>query len=233
MSCHSYRPPPQAARTSHVPGHDTHHVVRNRNARSMARGIPGMLPGQLYTLHLKPTCGLLDQVTCVTIEEVECSALDGQQGSVFRLVIHDYNAAGIDVTNTGGHTHDKNADKTHASKRAFSDKSKATDPNAVAIHINHKGQQTSPEGCPVTQITNIHPGANGTLGAIVTFDKNGKCITLYATFVPQGNRCDPCSGGAASKVGWSGPDACGCCDNSCACACPCSDGNSGSSEETA
>lgn len=190
-----------------------------------------MLPGQLYTLHLKPTCGLLDQVTCVTIEEVECSALDGNQGSVFRLVIHDYDAAGLDVAGISGYTHEASADKSHPTQRSFPARSKTRHPGSAALHHNHKGQQTSPEGCPVTQVTSIHPAANGTLGAIVTFDKDGKCVTLYATFVPQTNVCDPCSGGAVKTVGWSGPDACGCCPA--ACDCPCSDGSSGASEDTA
>lgn len=210
-----------------VPHQHSDHIRKKHVVRNTSGGVPGMCPGEKYSLRLKPNCGIPGNVTCVSVEEVKCKDLADNRGSVFRLVVHDTTVHSI------GHDsqwHDKNTISDTSSKVH-------KHANAKALHFHTDGSQLNNTGCPITQLSSIRPAPNGKLGALITFDSNGKCLTLYATLVPESNCCaDSCNSVAAT--GWSGPqagDACGC-SASCGCDDSSNDdssGGSGAAEEAA
>lgn len=219
MSCNSYRAPHNFQGS--VPNANSRYARRNSAARNSSGGIPGMVPGQLYTLSLKGVCGVPADATCITIEEVKCSALPGNRGSVFRLVVHNYQSI-TDASNTP--CLDVSGGKGMPYTRGQGGAPGQLDPNGVdaAYNFDANGNQLHAEtNCPIAQVSGIRPAANGTLGAFVTIKNNHECLTLYATFSPQSGCCNPCDGTSNPPCGWQGPsaaDGCGCCP--CPCSCP-------------
>ena len=211
----------RSANSGSVPHQHSDHIRKKHSTRHAAGGIPGMCPGEKYSLSLKANCGVPGNVTCLTVEEVKCKHLSDNKGSVFRLVVHDTTVHSV------GH------DSQWHDKTSITDTSSIIHKhaNAKAVHFHTDGRQLNNTGCPITQLSNIQPAANGKLGALVTFDSNGKCLTLYATLIPASNCCDSC--GNAAVTGWSGPqssDACGCAS---ACSCDDNHGSSGAAEGAA
>jgi hypothetical protein len=203
--------------------------IRQRSAARVSNGgIPGMCPGQRYQLRVNPRCAKADTggLTCLTIEEVKCSELADQKGSVFRLVVHDTTVHNI--TQSFSNT------VTDPCSRAYNDA------NAGVSHHATNSTHVDSSGCknPV-QVNSLVAAPSGNLGAIVTVDDDGSCVTLFATLIDENNCCqDMCTSnngcpqqkGGTGFQGPSAADGCGCCP--CPCPCPCEGSSGGQSGAT-